>query len=1018
MEKSMPIPPALVGKIVQAGAGTGKTESLAREIIHVAQTLYQGSKNLPRLVATTFTERATSELRERVIHIVEGDPNSPQWLKDYVQNSEFLQISTIHGVFAKLLHRYGALLGLDPEFTVMSEDEEDILLRKIVRRLLVENESASRLVELYGFEMSTSLVAQLVEHLRNFREESRPFIKWESIAADVLAKFFNTLDELSQQPHFDLPPKLGEIFEILMGLKTKLTTLKLEYQPSRESILHSLSGIRTPSIQKKGAELKPFVSKIFELKKQLETESFNVNVNKNHIYATELFDEVARALHEEQGKSKKFQGVLSFSDLEFLLNELVEKYPKVKIQIRSHYDFWFVDEFQDTSPLQKRLLISLFRDPWNAYFVGDPQQSIYLFRGADQNVFEDTKKAVHDQGGQISALDKNYRSEADLLEFMNLVFPPLKSSGVPSGKILTQIHLRTENVDDHSIIIHQINEWIKSDFSFQDITVLVRTNTQARDIAHSLNRASIPVFIHTTGGFYDKREVWDALSILSFIINTSDNESFVTVLRSPWAGIPDQEILNAAQEASATAPCDNLWDWIFNHKKEMISKYFALSVLGETLAQFHLYPLSFVFESVLQRLGLFEYCLIHDASGKREANLRKLVSQLRRQETQPGFSASKFILQAWRQVDDGGQEAEAASFVEPRRVNIMTIHKSKGLKFICVILPYCGDAPRVQHKTLETSPSGLWAVQVLADDSEEKISPLTLKQLKEKRTERELAESHRLFYVAVTRAAKRLALISQECFSEISWMASLTIDLSEGDHKNIYNVKNWSELPPSKNFAGDHMSPAKSWDSSEMLKFKKPAPITFPKPSFEKNIDLSFLIKAQQFGVAFHYVFEEIKRFPDESLELICRRAEERFGLKNEIDPEVIRKTLAMKNPPLQSIINNGFSEWSFSFKNNGRVYSGRLDLWGEVDGKVWIVDYKSAASLTTALSEKVTRQLEFYALALSKKGFDWEVIKPVVVLPKSQEAEIIQLRKKELVIADLDPHSLDLIPDQTSAPN
>src|SRR5438105_732800 len=133
LEESMQIPPTLVAKIVEAGAGTGKTENLAQEIISVAKLLYLRDSAMPRLVATTFTERATSELRQRVIQIVDGEIESPQWLKDFVQNPQCMQISTIHGVFARMLHRYGALLGLDPEFTVLSEDDEYLIIKKNIR---------------------------------------------------------------------------------------------------------------------------------------------------------------------------------------------------------------------------------------------------------------------------------------------------------------------------------------------------------------------------------------------------------------------------------------------------------------------------------------------------------------------------------------------------------------------------------------------------------------------------------------------------------------------------------------------------------------------------------------------------------------------------------------------------------------------------------------------------------------------------------------------------------------------
>ena len=90
--------------IVQAGAGTGKTQSLALKIIETAKVLYSQDKELPRFVATTFTERATSELRERVVSLLAHQLDAPEWLKDFVQDTENLHISTIHGTLSLFLH--------------------------------------------------------------------------------------------------------------------------------------------------------------------------------------------------------------------------------------------------------------------------------------------------------------------------------------------------------------------------------------------------------------------------------------------------------------------------------------------------------------------------------------------------------------------------------------------------------------------------------------------------------------------------------------------------------------------------------------------------------------------------------------------------------------------------------------------------------------------------------------------------------------------------------------------------
>src|ERR1700683_3839016 len=126
--------------IVQAGAGTGKTQSLATQLIETAMAIYEEKKEGPRFVATTFTERATTELRERVVSILSQYEDAPQWLCDYVQDTENLHISTIHGTLSLILHRYGSLLGLDPDFTILKQSDERELLGSVLRKLIVKKD--------------------------------------------------------------------------------------------------------------------------------------------------------------------------------------------------------------------------------------------------------------------------------------------------------------------------------------------------------------------------------------------------------------------------------------------------------------------------------------------------------------------------------------------------------------------------------------------------------------------------------------------------------------------------------------------------------------------------------------------------------------------------------------------------------------------------------------------------------------------------------------------------------------
>lgn len=791
--------------IVQAGAGTGKTESLANRIIDLAQIVYGQKKSVPRFVATTFTERATAELRERVVSLLSQREGAQDWLTQFVQDTEDLHISTIHGTLSLILHRFGSLLGLDPEFVIVSEIDERDFLSRVLREIFSKHADLAVLLEQYSFSELIDVVRALISHQRLHGPLFQGAIGWEKILDGEAAKLMEALQALRGATLSDLSAKLAEKVTQIGSLLQPIQKAGRDHEKIRSLFLGIVGDMSKPSIKEgaRGSELKPAIDFIFSLKQESwSTETYDPAINRRHEEVLDLLTSLVTRASQSLQDLKKEAGVLSFDDLEFLTLELVTKHPEVLYSIRAEWDYWFVDEFQDTSPLQKKLLFQFLKTPWNAFFVGDPQQSIYLFRGADENVFQETKAIVQKNEGILDRLKVNYRSHPDLLQFMNHLFvsmkPPmeiLEAREPGRGEIRTEIHLAVGEISEDQLVLNQIREWRSLGHSFHDMAVLVRTNDKARTVARVLGAAGVPVYIHSSGGYYDRREVLDALSLLSFIEDPSDDDTFIILARSPWMGVPDRLLAQWGVSRSKKS----YWE-ILTFDDSKLEEVPSLKVLKQAVLMAETRPLSAVFENLVERLGFLEFCLTGDASGRREANLRKLFWSLRKAEEEPGFSAANFIESAWREFSFAGEESEAASFIEPQRVNIMTIHMSKGLKFSCVVVPNCGNALRPKTNFLETAPDGRWAVRVLATDSEEKVSPLMHVSLREERFERELAESARVFYVAVTRAAERLSLISSQRLEKNSWFGSVDLDLSEGIHGEGYSVKVWTESPVISNF--------------------------------------------------------------------------------------------------------------------------------------------------------------------------------------------------------------------------
>jgi ATP-dependent helicase/nuclease subunit A len=1038
MEAPMSRPSPLVTTIVQAGAGTGKTESLATRILDVAEALFNGAP--PRLVATTFTERATSELRERVILLLARRESPPLWLQDFVHNEEHLRIGTIHGTLSSILHKHGSHLGLDPEFTIADQEFERQLYIRAVKDVLKKSPEFDLILEQYSFDALVTLTRKLTSHFCTYKDRFQAALGWREVIAFGVAEIKKTFCDLEKADTAALSEKTGASVLELQTLGSKISNIEDDLLV-KDLFLETIEQIKKPAIQegKRGSELKPLLNTLYDYRDLWAKDTYLSEINRRFDEVSPLIQELVKKVFLEVQKHMTEAGMLSFDDLEFLTLELVTEFHDVAEIIRQEYDFWFVDEYQDTSPLQRNIIFKLLRKENNAYFVGDPQQSIYLFRGADENVFSETKDLIEKAHGRVEFLSKNFRSHPDLLIFLNHIFSRLKkpvssleAKGPTEGTIRAEILIGSESCNEDILVTKQCFKYLRDGHALHEIAILVRTNDKARAIAQTLSRYQIPVYIHSTGGFYDRREVIDALGILSFLENPSDDALFLLIARSPWLEIRDEDILLWAKNRQK----DTFWDYIVSN--HIFENFGELNKIYSAMRELMNSSLSPVFERLIDDLGFFEYCLVGDASGRREANLRKFLWKLREEERKPNFLASEFIDAAWRDAESIGEESEAASFIEPQRVNILTIHKSKGLKFNCVIVPFCGEPARPKHQSIELAPDGRFAVSVLALDSEETVSPIALAQLREERQKRESDEEARVFYVAITRAAEMLCLtaiqkknVKKGAFiSEGSWLGQTSLDLAVGKHEG-YDVHHFEQdpvieprlvnesetneeiinriqLPLSKNPISDSQ-----FTVSQAIKLltkgreKKVSAKQFASQLF-------FQLEAQQRGQAMHFIFEELKKDLKQNISALCKSASKKFNVKQAIDVQIISSALGLKSPPLEKIIALGFVEWPFEFREGSRIFEGQIDLWGKVDNSVWVIDYKSAKKLDETAIDTAIRQLELYALAISKTGVSWDQLKLAIVSPYEGSSHEIRLRSKDQIITEF--AQLDFAPQEQNA--
>jgi ATP-dependent helicase/nuclease subunit A len=986
-------PSELKNILLKAGAGAGKTTTLVNVFLDFTKNFIAQNKKTPRIVVTTFTRKATQELKERLLKKALEEKRED--LFHFISSKSSVQISTIHGVLNLFLSRYGALMGLTPDYKILSESEIRKNARKILRRLILEKPHWQELLEEYEFATLESYLLKYFSEVQlrpDLKPAGRDFFADETarVLSSLAERFRNLARSLLQQTDQE---KWVDYFNIILAIDwNNEASIESFYEnSSKPSYLK-----KNPPFPEEGdVELKELLK---ELENFCEDLGFQEAYWDLHQKNCDLFAELAAEFCREFEKQKLEQGQLSMSDLETLSYRLVLEHPSAAEAFSREWDFWMIDEYQDTSPVQVQLMRALTGDRPH-FVVGDPQQSIYLFRGARSEVFMEKMSEVRSGGGEVQEKLVNYRSSSSVLKFINHYFtrldqqfsamevaPDKGTSPLPHSLqvLLTQDDEDSDNREELAVVV-RLQELLFAGVSPESICVLARTHRTLEETARLSQSFGVPVQLHSASGFFERREVQDALNLLKFLVNPHDNYIFLALLRSPWFHLTDQEILPFChdkkhsfwREAERKIPESQE-----HHPVRLLRRYLGFS---ETLG------LAWTLKRALMELSYLDYSRQLDPSGRREANLWKILSLLGQEERRPGFNFLDFIESGLESLstEEGGNDADATPVIEPKRVNFMTVHASKGLQFAHVIVPALSKNPdtRKEADWYVDEKTDLWTLPVRDEESQKMVQSLLARKIHQERLEREEKEFNRVLYVALTRAKEGITLVINKKIGKKSWASFCPLDLSEGLHEEdgfSYLVRNENLFP--QKMRGEVLASSRvrsPWmDMSSQLgkatvsvtELLSSSIVVATEPSARQL--LPALKRAQQ-GTEAHRLFESLKYISAEEI-------------KKDLPAHLVKAldyVVQTKDLPLARIIQEGFVEWGFACQEGKALLQGQIDLWGLCDGKAWIVDYKTGSD---RYKESAFQQMEIYAWALRKMGriaADQE-IRLAVVYPLEEKSE------------------------------
>ena len=437
----------------------------------------------------------------------------------------------------------------------------------------------------------------------------------------------------------------------------------------------------------------------------------------------EAFDEYSMRLaelYEAYDAQCQREGVADFPELLLRSYELLYRNEPLREHYRDRFKHILIDEFQDTNTLQYRWL-KLFAGPHTALFaVGDDDQSIYAFRGANTaNMAEFEREFAH---GNVIKLEQNYRSHGNILTAANTL---ISQNAHRLGKNLWTAEGEGEPIrvfdaysdqDEASFVVDEVRALNREGVSLSDMALLYRSNAQSRVLEHALFSASVPYRVYGGLRFFERQEIKHALAYLRLLTNPEDDGAFLRVVNFPSRGIGARTLEQLADGAARSGA--SLWQAACTGG----GKVAGFAKLIEDIKQVTRdLPLAEAIDHVIETSGLADYYRADKEGADRLENLNELVNAaaLFSEESEEG-TLDSFLAHA--ALEAGEHQAGAGNDV----LQLMTVHAAKGLEFHAVFIT-----------GLE---QGLFPHEQSANE------------------ENGLEEERRLMYVAITRARRRLYL--------------------------------------------------------------------------------------------------------------------------------------------------------------------------------------------------------------------------------------------------------------------
>ncbi|MEA4853757.1 MAG: UvrD-helicase domain-containing protein [Christensenella sp.] len=827
--------------LVSAAAGSGKTSVLSMRVAG----LVAAGDDIRRMLVMTFTNAAAAEMRQRIAKEISrrAKETGDRRLSVQAELTSVADISTFHSFCGKIIRQNYAALGISPAFRIADEKEASNLRGQAVRELfddLYEEQNADflRLLARYTTRANDTRLAEYLFDLYDYMMSKPNPFAWAHASIgknteDYLARLKREYGEI-------LTEKLEKCGYLLHAAAELSSAYDEEQQAKDEVSLEMLEeilsyvnengigaalqrfvgGVKLPAI-KRGLEeeYKEKLSSLYktaraELKRVLEDEVYADfeaitsaelgNTQQDVIALVRLAEEFDKIYTQRKLEAN----VLDYEDLQHYALRVFEN-EDTRQAVCGQYDYVFVDEYQDTNPVQEEI-IRLLSGGGSLFLVGDMKQSIYKFRLADPMIFkqkaQELKKGAN--GGEIILMNDNFRSARKVIETVNTVMQRVMSERVGEisydegerlignleGGYAEALLCCTEEGQDGnalqaSVIAKSIEEQTKRKItdpatgeqrfaSYGDIAVLVRSRSDLlAALKGELEKKGIPCVIDMEQP-RDFKEIELFVNLLRLVDNQSQDIPLLSVMRSYFGGFDEEDfarirIFGGRKKAPFYAALQSY----VQQKKDDLSD--RLRIFRQKLEKLRLFADALSLEdfltAVAREAGFDTYlCVVPGGELKRRA-FAQFMETARSLARDAGGSLY-LLLQTLKNLKkrEGAYVSAGVGAADANSVRIMTIHGAKGLEFPIVYLARLESPLRPKDIDRSMLLHADYGVCLKYVDEQRFVRRDTVEtMLVKNRLEKEyISEELRILYVGMTRAKEALfftAAVKNEEKQRASW---------------------------------------------------------------------------------------------------------------------------------------------------------------------------------------------------------------------------------------------------------